>query len=114
MKTLGPIVLEPYINMYERGRWTHPQPFKAQGILSRPVPPLNIPDPKMLKTDLKQTKLLRKTDQNQTYFNLLPDSSHKKWTKTRLIVDRARHPYILYLLTNYILGTHFASVLKLN
>ena len=44
------------------------------------VPPLYIPDPKLPKSDQKQTKFHSKSDLNQTNFDLFPDQIQEKQT----------------------------------
>ena len=57
----------------------------------RPVPPLYIPDPKLSKSDQKQTKFHSKSDLNQTNFDFFPDQIQEKQTKTGLLVMRQLH-----------------------
>ena len=50
------------------------------------MPPLYIPDPKLSKSDQKQTKFHSKSDLNQTNFDFFPDQIQEKQTKTGLLV----------------------------
>ena len=55
------------------------------------MPPLYIPDPKLPKSDQKQTKFHSKSDLNQTNFDFFPDQIQEKQTKTGLLVKRELH-----------------------
>ena len=47
---------------------------------NRSLPPLYIPDPKLPKSDQKQTKFHSKSDLNQTNLDLFPDQIQEKQT----------------------------------